>query len=123
MEILRLHFNHADETTTRRYIGIDEEERNRNLRRLQAGDFRPEKAEHATRRKGKASAELEIDRLDREENGRKWGESKKEAARRAKEKEKREKQRKKEKAEYDRKRYLQKKAAREAAQEAEKRGE
>lgn len=123
LEILRLHFNHADETTTRRYIGIDEEERNRNLRRLQAGDFRPEKAEHATRRKGKASAELEIDRLDREENGRKWGESKKEAARRAKEKEKREKQRKKEKAEYDRKRYLQKKAAREAAQEAEKRGE
>jgi len=114
LEVLRLHFNHADEATTRRYIGIDEEERNKNLRRLRAGDYRPAKAEHATRRKGKEAAELEIDRLDREENGRKWGESKKEAARRAAEKKKKEAIRKREKKEYDRRRYLQKKAEREA---------
>lgn len=118
LEILRLHFNHADEATTRRYIGIDEEERNAGLRKLHAGDYRPPKPEHSTRRKGKEGAELEIERLDREENGRLWGESKKEAARRAREKKKKEEQKKKEKAAYDHARYMRKKAEQKAKDNA-----
>lgn len=118
LEVLRQHFNHADEATTRRYIGIDEEERNKNLRRLRAGDYRPPKPEQPTRRKGKEGAELEIMRLDREENGRKWGETKKEAARRAKEQARQraaqEKENRLRKKAYDAKRYQRKKAEKQA---------
>lgn len=113
LEVLRLHFNHADEATTRRYIGIDEEERNKTLQKLHAGDYRPQKAEHPTRRKGKDGAELEIMRFDREDNGRMWGEAKKEAARRAKEKEREAALKKQHKKEYDKQRYQKIKAARE----------
>lgn len=119
LEVLRLHFNHADEATTRRYIGIDEEERNKTMQKLHAGEYRPQRAEHPTRRKGKDGAELVITRLDREDNGRLWGESKKEASRRKKEKEKKEKLKKQQKKEYDKARYQRLKAAR----EAEKKGE
>lgn len=117
LEVLRLHFNHADETTTRRYIGIDEEERNAGLRKLHAGDYRPQKPEHMTRRKNKEGAELEIERLDREENGRSWGEAKKEAARREAEKKRKEKIRKQQKKEYDRARYQRIKAEKKAGSE------
>lgn len=121
LEVLRQHFNHADEATTRRYIGIDEEERNKNLRKLHAGDYRPPRPEQPTRRKGKEGAELEITRQDREENGRKWGESKKEAARRAKEQAEQEakskEEKKQRKKEYDAERYQKRKAAKQKNEE------
>lgn len=112
LEVLRLHFNHADEATTRRYIGIDEEERNKNLTKLKAGDYSPPRPSRRSRRGGRDGAELEIDRQDREENGRAWGETKKEAARRAAEKKRQEELKKEEarlrKKEYDAERYRQK---------------
>ena len=116
LEVLRLHFNHADEATTRRYIGIDEEERNKDLLKLRAGDYRPPKPERRTQRRGKTAPELEIERQDREENGRLWGEAKKEAARRKKEKEEKEALKRQQKREYDAERYKRKKAEREAAE-------
>lgn len=109
LEVLRLHFNHADEATTRRYIGIDEEERNKNLEMLRAGDYRPPVPPRRTKRKGKEGAELEIIRQDRETNGILWGEMKKESARRKAEKERQKKikeaERKAAKKAYDADRY------------------
>lgn len=116
LEILRLHFNHADEATTRRYIGIDEEERNKDMFNFRPSDYKPPKPERRTQRRGKKAADLEITRQDRTENGRLWGEAKKEAARRKKEKEEKEALKRQKKREYDAQRYQQKKAAREAAQ-------
>lgn len=110
IEVLRMHFNHADEKTTRRYIGIDEEERNKVLVGLKAGAYTPPKPERRTQRKGKQGTELEIMRLDREENGKKWGIAKKEAAEKAREKKRREEAKKLRKKEYDAKRYQQRKA-------------
>lgn len=122
LEILRQHFNHADEATTRRYIGIDEEERNKDLLGLKAGGYTPPKPEKRTIRKGRDPVLLEIERQEREDNGRKWGEAKKEAARRAlEEREKKEQkleQKKKNKSEYDKARYKARKAA-EAASKGE----
>ena len=51
IEALRQHFNHADEATTRRYIGIDNEERNKGLLSLPYPNFKPEMPETRTKRK------------------------------------------------------------------------
>lgn len=75
IEALRQHFNHADEETTRRYIGIDEEERNKPLIKLMAGDYVPPKPEKRTRRRP-ADEALEIKTMDRTENGKKWAKNK-----------------------------------------------
>lgn len=108
LEVLRQHFNHADEATTRRYIGIDEEERNKNLKSLKAGNYTPEKPVKRTNRKGKKGTELEIKRQDRTKNGKLWGEAKKEAARLAAEKKRQEDLKKQKKKEYDANYYEQK---------------
>ncbi len=110
IEVLRLHFNHADERTTRRYIGIDEEERNKNLKNLKAGTYTPPKPERRTQRKGITAAELEIDRLDRAENGRLWGLAQQEAAEKAREKKRIEAERKARRRVLDHERYLRNKA-------------
>ncbi len=110
IEILRLHFNHADEATTRRYIGIDEEERNKGLRNLQAGSYRPPKPKTTNGKKRQDSATLEITRQERTENGRLWGQHKQEANRRKAENEKAERLKRKAKSEYDKARYQKRKA-------------
>ena len=109
IEVLRLHFNHADEATTRRYIGIDEEERAKGLMKLHGGSYRPPKAEHPTKRKNVSGVELEIERQDREENGRLWGLAKQEASNRRKQKAEQEALKKKQRSEYDRDRYKRRK--------------
>ena len=117
IEVLRLHFNHADEATTRRYIGIEEEELTRGLMKLHGGSYRPPKAEHPTKRKNVSGVELEIERQDREENGRQWGLAKQEASNRRKQKAEQEALKKKQRSEYDRDRYKRRKEQ-EAAEKA-----
>lgn len=73
LEGLRQIFNHATTDITRRYIGIDEEERSKRINKLNMGGFKPA---HAAGRRPTAEAEpLEITRLDRSKNGRKYGQT------------------------------------------------
>lgn len=124
IETLRQHFNHSTEAVTRRYIGIDEEERNKKLANLSAGGYKPPKPERRTQRKGKDGVALEIERFDREENGRKWGLSARAEMERAEAKKKKQELEKAKRSERDRKRYQEqikpKREAEKAAREAEK---
>ena len=83
IEVLRLHFNHADEATTRRYIGIDDDERNKGLLNLPYGRFKPEKPEKRTVRRKKAGEPLEIERQDNTKQGQAYGKKKRAAAAKA----------------------------------------
>lgn len=85
LEILRQWFNHSNQTVTRRYIGIDEDERRKSVT-----GFNPGGAVYQPRgpiKRGKPeqkSESLKIKNLDRSKQGRIWGERAKE--RREKEK-------------------------------------
>lgn len=83
IETLRQHFNHADEATTRRYIGIDDDERNKGLLNLPYGGFRPEKPDKRTIRRKKAGEPFEIDRQDNTKQGKAYGNRKRAAAEKA----------------------------------------
>lgn len=79
LETLRIWFNHSSQEVTRRYICIDEDEQRKELSNMDLG-FRPSKPadiEPATIKRGKGEP-VTIKRLDRTENGRKWGAKKRE---------------------------------------------
>lgn len=73
LEMLRQWFNHTSVDVTRRYIGMDEEERRKSMYGHNPGGYQyqlrgdPQKAQ-----KGRG-APLEIERLDREIQGQIWG--------------------------------------------------
>jgi integrase len=99
LETLRQHFNHADEATTRRYIGIDEEERNKDLQRF-SFRYTPEEQKRKPYNRGRKGAALEIKTQDRKKQGEAWGRSKRAAL-----------EKKAKKKQYDHERYLKRKAA------------
>lgn len=73
LEGLRQIFNHATTDITRRYIGIDEEERSKRINKLTMGGFKPA---HAAGKRPTAEPEpLTITRLDRSKNGKKYGQT------------------------------------------------
>lgn len=83
LEILRQWFNHASTDVTRRYIGVDVEERKKSVQGFSLGyepktNARPCKA---------APVALEISRQDREDNGRMYGQRAAQKARKRREKE------------------------------------
>lgn len=85
LESLRVWFNHASQEVTRRYICIDEDEQRKELNNLDFG-FRPSKpakVEPAALKRGKGEP-VSIKRLDRTENGRKWGAKKREKLQKSK---------------------------------------
>ena len=75
LEILRQWFNHTSQTVTRRYIGMDEDERKKSVT-----GFNPGGAVYQPRgpvKKGKTDTKpeaLEIKNLDRSKQGKLWGE-------------------------------------------------
>lgn len=73
LETLRQYLNHASERETRRYICIDEEERNKGMKELSFG-FTPKKPMHKSKRKGIDTKPLYIERGDRTKQGKIWGE-------------------------------------------------
>lgn len=73
LETLRQFLNHASEKETRRYICIDEEERNKGMKELNFG-FTPKKPMNKTKRKGVEAEPLVIKRRDNSKQGKMWGE-------------------------------------------------
>lgn len=69
LEALRQHFNHSTETVTRRYIGIDEEERNRMIEGLRIGNYTPNRAKPAKKRSNKLNKPVETKYHDRTKQG------------------------------------------------------
>lgn len=69
LEILRQWFNHASTDVTRRYIGVDVEERKKSVQGFSLG-FEPSTSVRPCKA---APVVLEIERQDRSENGRKYG--------------------------------------------------
>ena len=82
LEILRQWFNHASVEVTRRYIGVDVEERRRSVQGFSLG-YEPKRSARPMR---VSPVALEVTRQNRTQNGRKYG---KRAARKAKERRKR----------------------------------
>lgn len=74
IEGLRQYFNHSDVGITKRYICIDRDEVNEMSSRMYLG-YRPDKAQRRQTRE-KLGAAVEIKRLDRSEQGRKWAAAK-----------------------------------------------
>jgi integrase len=58
LEELRQQFNHSKEAVTRRYIGVDEEIRNRHVKKLEFDGYMPSEGGHGTRT-GQEGQELE----------------------------------------------------------------
>lgn len=69
LEALRQHFNHASESVTRRYIGIDEEERNRMIEGLRIGTYKPNRTKPAKKRSNQLNAPIETKYHDRSKQG------------------------------------------------------
>lgn len=69
LEILRQWFNHASVDVTRRYIGVDVEERRKSVQGFNLG-YEPKARTRAQKAK---SMPLEVTRQDRSENGRRYG--------------------------------------------------
>ncbi|MBR3794760.1 MAG: tyrosine-type recombinase/integrase [Clostridia bacterium] len=69
LEILRQWFNHASVDVTRRYIGVDVEERRKSVQGFTMG-YEPKASAKAQKAK---SIPLEVTRQDRSENGRRYG--------------------------------------------------
>lgn len=93
IDLIRDHFNHGDESTTRRYIGIAAEERDKSAKKVKAGGYRYRPAGGTKKRKKNDTNPendddvLTIKRQDRHENGRKWGTYQQEKLQRKREKE------------------------------------
>lgn len=68
LEALRIQFNHSSPEVTRRYIGIDSEERERMIEDLDFG-FLPRKTRPAKKRTNQLNTILDIRLLDRTEQG------------------------------------------------------
>lgn len=83
LEGLRQIFNHSNTAVTRRYIGIDDEERNEKIARLNMGYVPEEKPQRAARDKDAASESLMISRLDRSRQGQMYGQRTQERLRKA----------------------------------------
>ena len=69
LEILRQWFNHASVDVTRRYIGVDVEERRKSVQGFTMG-YEPKVSARTQKAK---SMPLEVTRQDRSENGRRYG--------------------------------------------------
>lgn len=84
VESLRQWFNHANEATTRRYICIDEEEREKAANNFHPGGFKPKKEKKGKPGRRKDSVPLETKYHDRTENGRKYAEKMREKSKKGK---------------------------------------
>lgn len=75
LELLRQWFNHATQAVTRRYIGIDEDERKKSVSGFNPGGavYQPRQPVSAGRPEQK-SEQLEIKNADRSKQGKLWGE-------------------------------------------------
>lgn len=74
LEILRQWFNHSSVQVTRRYIGIDEEEKRKSMQGHNPGGFQYQPRGSVRRgRPDTESAPLEITRQDRTKQGEIWG--------------------------------------------------
>lgn len=58
LEELRIQFNHSKEAVTRRYIGVDEEMRNKHVRNLQFDGYTPESFTGSTRKRDKDGGQV-----------------------------------------------------------------
>lgn len=74
IEALRQQFNHASEAVTRRYIGVDEDERNKYVNTLHYNNYRPMRTKHKPGHR-RDSKPLYTCWQDRTENGKKYGET------------------------------------------------
>lgn len=80
IETLRQTFNHSTQAVTRRYIGIDEEERNRKVEGLRIGTYKPERKTAAKKRSHQVNTPLETHYHDRTKQGKILGQRMKEKA-------------------------------------------
>lgn len=75
LELLRQWFNHTSQAVTRRYIGVDEDERRKSVNGFNPGGaiYKPRQPVSIGKSDTKPE-QLEIKKLDREKQGRIWGE-------------------------------------------------